>query len=354
MRVMTTALPNLQQITIGPLGRGNRWSEGEDPNEGSRRYLTFCADWITHDFEMISNFGKLLTLHVENATGLNGSYPFLFSSFPLLQKLTIRGCDFLTWDLEMLVGFPLLRELKCNGHNEHLTGNINKLRVLKDTLEKVVIRFCGAVEGSFMDLADFPRLKELDLYETPVTGDIRDIGENDFSSLEHLDLSKEIYGGSNYRLQHVSDALDLVNTLHLLKKQRPALSLLKGWHATLSEDSPEYDSVEDAPYGHCPYYPPPLHIGFVQAGSRIGFRWRIGEGASACEVNWLDPEPDRESSDYGQYIRELEEIESHVDLYKGFHRPPTEAEFREIVIPLVRREGLAERYYDEEYDIEEW
>lgn len=39
-----------------------------------------------------------------------------------------------------------------------------------------------------MDLADFPHLKELGLEETGVTGDIRDIGDNDFSSLE-------VYGG---------------------------------------------------------------------------------------------------------------------------------------------------------------
>src|SRR6056300_660870 len=82
MRVMTTALPNLQQIAICHLGEGNRWSGGEDPNEGRRIHL-ICADWITHDFEMISNFGKLRMWEI-NGCCLNGRYPFLFNSFPLL------------------------------------------------------------------------------------------------------------------------------------------------------------------------------------------------------------------------------------------------------------------------------
>jgi hypothetical protein len=355
MRVMTTALPNLQQIGICHLGRGNRWSEGEDPDEEDAEST---ANWTTHDFEIISNFSNLSILHIENARGLNGRYPFLFNSFPLLQKLTIWGCGCLKWDLEMLVGFPLLRELKCIGDNEHLTGNINSLRVLKDTLEKVVMRFCENVEGSLMDLSDFPCLKELDLYETPVTGDIRDIGENDFSSLECLDLPKSVYGGS-HEFDRISDAPDLVNTLYLLVKQRPALSLLKEWYGRLCRRSPDwYDSVEDDPYGS---YPPPLCIGFVQAGPRIGYRWRTNQiDPCACDVIWLDPEPDVESSDYAIYVDELQQIGSRVDLFNGFERPPEEDEYREIVVPLVSREGLTERYYyeesDEEYDsdIEEW
>src|SRR6056300_1523308 len=33
MGVMTTELPNLQQITIGCLESGHKWSDGEDPDE---------------------------------------------------------------------------------------------------------------------------------------------------------------------------------------------------------------------------------------------------------------------------------------------------------------------------------
>ena len=357
MRVMTTALPNLQQIGICHLGPGNRWSEGEDPNEEEAARF---ADWTTHDFGMISNFGKLRILEITHAVGLNGRYPFLFNSFPLLQQLTIKNCYDLKWDLDMLVGFPLLRELKCC-LNHKLHGDISSLRVLKDTLEKVEICWCENVKGDIMDLADFPHLKELELgYDTAVTGDIRDIGENDFSSLEHLVLPKGVYGGRGYEFDRISDAPDLVNTLYLLVKQRPAL-LLKEWYGRLCCRSPDwYDSVEDDPYD-CPTYPPPLCIGFVQAGPRIGYRWCTNQSdPCACDVIWLDPEPDVESSDYAIYVDELQQIGSRVDLFNGFERPPEEDEYREIVVPLVRREGLTERYYyeesDEEYDsdIEEW
>ena len=75
----------------------------------------------------------------------------------------------------MLGGFPLLKELDC-WDNMYLAGNISSLRVLKETLESVRIINSGDVEGNFMDLADFPRLKGLDLGGiTAVTGDIRDI-----------------------------------------------------------------------------------------------------------------------------------------------------------------------------------
>ena len=46
-------------------------------------------------------------------------------------------------------------------------------------------------------------------------------------------------------------------------------------------------------------------------------------------MNWLDPEPAKESSDYEQYIEELREIEQRqrADIYRGFHQPPTEEEY---------------------------
>jgi hypothetical protein len=43
-------------------------------------------------------------------------------------------------------------------------------------------------------------------------------------------------------------------------------------------------------------------------------------------VNWLDPEPGRESNDYETYMKELQEIEGQVDIFRGFHQPSTEEE----------------------------
>ncbi len=315
MNVITRAMPNLQQMSIGDLGNRHKYNNGEDPDEGYIASRT--ADWTTHDIEIVSNFSKLRILEID--TFLNGRYPFLFNSFPLLQKLTFHHCYHLKWDLEILAGLPLLKELDCYS-NDRMTGNISSLRVLKDMLEKVRIMSCSRVEGNFMDLADFPRLKELDLGETAVTGDIRDIGDHHFSSLEQLTLPKGVYGGSGYEFRRISDAPDLVRAVYLLKKQRPTLQMGR-WSGELSEDSPDrYGDVNDSP---------PFCIRFVEAGSRVGYRWATWYG-NPCEVNWLDPEPDRESSDYGQYIEELQEIENEMESFRGFHQPPTEEEYHRL------------------------
>jgi hypothetical protein len=332
MAVMTRALPNLQQIAIrGFREDGHNWSDGEDSNEAAAAYT---ADWTTHDIEITSNFSKLRILTLYSAS-LNGRYPFLFN-FPLLQILSISECCYLKWDLEMLAGLPSLKELHCYRSTDRLTGNISSLRVLKGTLEKVKIFSCDNVEGNFMDLADFPHLKELRLDDTAVTGDIRDIGENDFSSLEELILPRNVYGGFGYEFQRISDGRDLAAAVYLLKKQRRALRMddsLSNWFAFLSRESPDrYES----PDGNSP----PFNIQFVQAGSRLGYQWYanpLGCSAAAalrgntCEVNWLDPEPDREGSDYGKYIEELQKIERRVGFYRRFHQPPTEEEYERLL-----------------------
>ena len=180
-----------------------------------------------------------------------------------------------------------------------------------------------------MDLADFPHLKELDLLRTAVTGDIRDIGENDFSSLKELTLPKGVYGGNKYELQRISDVTELVRAVYLLKKQRPALAIPETWHVVLSENSPDwYESVEEEDGDT-----PPFYIRLVEVGSRLGYRWHgypfLTDSHIPCEVNWLDPEPDRESSDYDEYIEELQKIERQRQrsLFRGFHQPPTEEQF---------------------------
>jgi hypothetical protein len=215
MRVMSTALPTFQKIVLRNLRRRqifsdgeeldeewaaqtadsitleikHKYNDGEDPDE---RLAQRTADWSTLDINIISNFRKLRILQIYNAS-LNGIYPSLFN-FPLLQKLRIWHCTSLKWDLEMLEGLPSLKELHFV-NNPRLSGNINSLRVLKDTLEKMEITACRLVEGNFMDLADFPSLKKLDLSDTAVTGDIRDIRGHDFSAVVSLSLPKGVHGG---------------------------------------------------------------------------------------------------------------------------------------------------------------
>eukprot|EP00985_Skeletonema_marinoi_P020639 scaffold12330_cov83-Skeletonema_marinoi.AAC.18 len=187
MRVMTTALPNLQQLSInwglGSPGSGHKYSDGEDPDEELARYH---ANETSHDINIISNFKNLRTLNI-SLVDLNGRYPVLFD-FPLLHKLFISDCRFLKIDLGMLSGLPSLKEF--DSIFIPVTGDIRNLRVLKETIETVRIVGCHRVEGNFMDLADFPRLKQLKLLGGTVSGDIRDISRHDFPALEQLSLPR--------------------------------------------------------------------------------------------------------------------------------------------------------------------
>ncbi len=319
MGVMTTEMPNLQQITIRGCGWRHKYSDGEDPDEEVAQLL---ADYTPHDIDIIPNFSMLRILKINKAK-LNGRYPFLFNSFPLLQKLSVYQCHYLKWDLEMLAGFPVLKELDCES-NYSLTGNIISLKVLKETLQKVKIFDSKLVEGNFMDLADFPHLKELDLLGTSATGDIRDIGENDFSTLEHINFPE----ADGYELQRISDAPEFIRAVYLLNKQRPVLKIYNWWYGKLSESSPDwYGPVDEFDY------PPPFYIRIVAAGSRVGYRWmtNFGPRDESCEVNWLDHQPDRESSDYEGYVEELQAIEAKVKFYRGFHQPPTQEEYQGLV-----------------------
>jgi hypothetical protein len=335
MAAMTTVLPNLQQVSLGYLGRGrHKYSDGEDPDEDRAAQTAY---WTTYDIDIISRFRKLRALEVRGIPAyksggpqspLNGRYPSLFN-FPLLQSLTIEECDYLKWDLEMVAGLPLLKELFCHT-SRLLTGNINSLRVLKDTLAKVSICNCHRVDGNFMDLADFPHLRALDLTETSVTGDIREIGENDFPALEDLELPHNVHGGTGYAFQRISDVSGTVNTIYRLIKERSS-TLFEGVYWKLSKESPDWYDWRDERFPE-----PPLEIQFAQAGPRLGWRWenessyQSSDCCMPCEVNWLDPEPEKDSIEYERYVSELEYIQKQTVFYKGYYQPPTEDEYNRL------------------------
>ena len=345
MMVMATALPNLPKITLGDLEESAiKYVDGEDPDED---LAARTAGDTAHDIGIISNFTKLRELKIHWSVPLNGRYPCFFN-FPHLQILNIRICKTIKFDLEVLAGLPVLKELRC-AYTDHLTGNLNNLRVLKNTLEKVEIVNCPSVEGNinslrvlsktlenvtihgcrlvkgyFMDLADFSSLKKLDLGWTAVTGDIRDICENDFPFLEELTLPNGVNGGVEHEFQRISDVTDVIRILYLFQKQRPEV-VLKDWYAMLSDDSPDSYEVDEFDKDFVPKY-----IAFVRAGSRVGYRWENAID-HPCEVNWLDPEPDRESAGYGKYMEELQKIEGQINYFKGFYQPPTQEEFERIL-----------------------
>jgi len=216
--------------------------------------------------------------------------------------------------------------------NQHLTGNISRLRAFKGTLKSLYIWKCLSVRGNIMEMADFPRLKELELYGTPVTGDIEDIRSNDFPALESLNLPDTVHGGMKYKFRHVSEVPSFMHTVHLLLQRTPALlekhflSTGLGW--TLSEGSPDWYDWEDE--SEIPK--PPFYLQFVRAGSRRGWSWCTSrDNYYSCEIHWLDPEPNSESDDYGTYIEKLQDEEHFVDFYQGYYQPPTEAEYRRLI-----------------------
>ena len=157
LRVMSSALTNMQQLSICGLGASHKYSDGEDPVQ---KQAALTANYTLHDLNIISNFRKLRILNVVCSENLNGRYPALFD-FSFLQKLELCGCSKLKWDLDMLSACPLLRELKLMYHLGNPNGNLKSLRVLKNTLEEVNLTCCHNIRGNFMDLADFPRLRDI-------------------------------------------------------------------------------------------------------------------------------------------------------------------------------------------------
>ena len=311
---MTTALPNLQEITLRDMIFGHRFVDGEDPYEAR---VTLTANFDIHDIDIISNFRKLRVLHIETVY-LNGRYPVLFD-FPLLRELRVTTSDYLKFDLGILsAGCPSLKTLKVT-FTENLTGDLRSLRVLKDTLEKVEITSCQRIEGNFMDLAAFPRLKKLDLWGTATTGDIRDICKKYFPALENLCLPDTVIGGSCYKFHSISEVPSFMHTIHVLLQRTPDLfdtditttdSLLSTafcWE--LSKDSPDWYQWESG----CAE--PPFNLKFIRAGSRLGWSWCTWNGDYSCEINWLDPEPSSENIGYEDYIEELQLVERCADFY---------------------------------------
>eukprot|EP00984_Skeletonema_dohrnii_P002900 scaffold983_cov96-Skeletonema_dohrnii-CCMP3373.AAC.7 len=366
-RAMETLSPNLQHLSIFGLpdvrtrrSRGGRNGEGshiyilgDNPYES---YAAAFADSTVHDVGIISNFQHLRSLAVIEAP-LNGEYPVLFN-FPLLEKLTINDSfddpNYIKWDLKMLEGLPMLRELECRLNYEAMSGNISSLIVLKDTLEQVVISGCRNIVGNFMDLADFPRLKMLDLRSTSVTGDIRDIDANDFKVLKELHLPRTVYGGSRYEFQSIAEVSVFMSQIYPLAKR---FSLSRSWR--LSEESPDWyddpDKVEEESDRKEYQIPPPFVCELViLKGTRIGWRWRCNfpdtriyfygpwkdyepidpleevELTSSCEINWLEPEPDRESSNYEDYTLQLSSLQKEITFYRGHRNPPTKDEYKRL------------------------
>ena len=142
-----------------------------------------------------------------------------------------------------------------------------------------------------MDLATFPRLKELNLFKTAVTGDIRDIGNRDFPALERLKLPHTVHGGSWYMFQQIAEVPTYMHAIHFLLQRNVALfgerELGSVFDWILAISSPDW-YVGEVSNDWVEVPPPPFHLHFVQAGSRLGWCWGTSYRYELCEINWLD------------------------------------------------------------------
>lgn len=334
LTVMAEAMPGLQQVSLesqcydskyGDNAEGDfKYNDGEEPDDKEvARTAEYTALNIV-DVLSSANFPNLYALNIDSNAPLNGKYPSLFN-FSRLEKLTISRCNTIKFGFDMLAGLPSLKEFECV-FSKLATGNLKDLSVCKNTLERILIACSedAPIGGNFMDLADFPNLKSLTLHQTKVTGQLRDIGHNDFPMLEVLKLPSTVVGGNRYEIQRVAEAKELINDLLPLRRKRPDLFSDNYFYWKLSDESedianPRMDFMPDY-HNYCFY--------FVQAGSRLGWRWEQKFDYTPdhpFEVHWLDPVPSKKSNDYQAYADVAKSfIPSGTErFFKGLYEPPS-------------------------------
>lgn len=315
------ALPSVRSFRIDFGTSRTREFEIQDGDEAEPTLQFAMADYTPPpevDLEPIRRFAGLRHLALRQ-TRLNGKYPYIFQ-FKNLVSLDLLWNTRLKWDLELLAGLPNLQRLCCP-QNHSLTGDLSSVRVLRGTLTELKLLYCHNVTGELHDVYDLPLLETLDVSGTSVVGDIRTIGPDDFPVLKKLGLGDGVYGGG--KMQRINEASSLMEARYQLMKRIPDVFKQKRWN--LADDSPDRYDVR----GHHSREPPFL-VEFVKIGLRMGWRWTNAVCGGCCEINWLDPEPRPSDEEYSDYRRKLEDEERReVGFFRGFHKPPTEAEYEE-------------------------
>mmetsp|Transcript_22935 Transcript_22935/g.34782 ORF Transcript_22935/g.34782 Transcript_22935/m.34782 type:complete len:304 (-) Transcript_22935:77-988(-) len=269
----------------------------------------------------LENFHGLRHLIIKGAK-LNGRYPFLFL-FPQLESLELAWAGRIQWNLSDLENLPNLKKMRVVGTK--CSGSLGSLRKLRGTLEELSMAQCEEVHGSIHDLAGFPHLRVLLVSANMpgVIGDIRNISETDFLSIQKLDLGEGVYGG-NREMGRIRDEEPLMMARYrLMKKRRFTLFENSRWR--LSEDSEDYFTF----HGHHSQRPPFL-VEFVQAGPRIGWRWTNAVSGGSCEVHWLDPQPSPPDPGFERYTEEKSRKDRDVGLFRGYLEPLTARQHEEL------------------------
>lgn len=315
---MARALPLLQQICFQTadlfIGEQLYFEEGEDPEP----YPLPRLFTPRINMNIVSSFAKLRCLGLTDVW-LNGKYPCLLG-FPHLQKLQLCDVAGLKLDLETVAtSFPVLECLHCD-QIPNLRGSLQSLRALKDTIREVIISVSSEVCGNIMDTADFPLLSCLNLIETAVMGDVRQIGDRDFPSLQRLHLPVGVYGSPERPFERVADAAEVMNALCRLKQRNGTVINGGGFDWKLSGDSTDRylrDNIS--------LLEPPFLVEIVEVGQCVGWRWVNGRRHGCCKTNWLDEEPRESDVDADWYWTEM-----NYSPFKGFTSPPTAEEYRRL------------------------
>ena len=221
----------------------------------------------------------------------------------------------------MLSGLPKLEKLTAV-RNTRLKGRLSSIRV--KSLVKISLTSCYKVEGSLMDLRDFPKLKEICLNDcNRIGGDIRDVKPGDFRSVESFGkLPDSIFGGSY--LPSIADTPSIMHAWYILKKQNPCiLSPCSNGLCRLSLSIMSTERYHNEVH-HTRYMP--TCVEFVYAGSRLGWRWTNAVRGGSCETIWMDPAPNPTDEGYDTYLQELDEVKQDVGFYTGYFAPPSQEE----------------------------
>ena len=136
-----------------------------------------------------------------------------------LTHLTLGWNKQCAWDLGDLAALPHLVSLDCH-QNHQLTGSLSSLGHLSTKLRVCLLLCCYKVTGDLSDLCDFVSLKQLDVNETAVRGDVSELGPGDLSSLEQCAVSE-----SGTTLHKIADAEPVMAALHRVSKTHPRLPL---------------------------------------------------------------------------------------------------------------------------------
>ena len=255
---------------------------------------------------------------------LSGEYKYLFESFPSLKSLCFYNVGKLKWNLSVLQNMPRLERMVYHdddgNDNDKITGNLCSLHVLKDSLIELSLVQCTNVYGNLMDLACFTSLKNVYLDGcNNIVGDIRDIGQSDFKSIESLTLPDSVWGG--VFLPSIEETRILMQTWYTIQKQREnfftriRFSLPIGYYESHGIDENYVHEI-------------PSITEFVVAARRKGWRWTNGRHGGACETNWFDPEPENSREEcHGVYMEDIKRLEVNVVRFKGLFEPPTIEEY---------------------------